>query len=47
MFMVIGLCKYATWIHSDLSERDNRIRYCLALLKFESSELTFELVTDS
>lgn len=47
MFMVTDLCKYATWIPSDLSERDNRIRSCLPLLKFESSELNFELIIDS
>lgn len=47
MTMVAELCKCATWIHSDLSERHNRIRSCLALLKFESSELNFELIIDS
>lgn len=47
MFMVTELCKCETWIHSDLSERDDRIRSCLALLKFESRELNFELIIDS
>lgn len=46
MIMVTELCKCAAWIHSDLSERDNRIRSCLAL-KFESSELNPELIVDS
>jgi len=45
--MVTELCKCAAWIHSDLSERDNRIRSSLALLKSESSELRFELINDS
>lgn len=45
--MVTEVCKYATWIHSDLSERENRISSYLALRKFESSELNFELIIDS
>lgn len=43
MIIVTERCKCAAWIHSDLSERDNRIRSCLAL-KFESSESNLSLL---
>lgn len=45
--MVTELCQHATWIHSDLSEGDNRIRSPLALLECESGGLNFKLIIDS
>lgn len=47
MFTVTEPCKRATWIHSELPKRSNRSRSCLALPRFGSSELNFELIIGS